>query len=303
MRKQKRVIVIAGPTAAGKTALAIDLALQYQTEIISADSRQCYREMNIGVARPSPAELNQVPHHFIASHSIQDTVTAATFENYAIQKASSLLEHHDTIIMVGGTGLYIKAFYEGLDPIPDVSENVRQTIRQGYAINGLSWLRHEVQQKDPRFFAEGETSNPHRLMRALEVIESTGHSILSYQKGNAQKRDFDIIKLAITPDKLQLHDRIHMRVDQMMVNGLPEEVRALMPYQQLNALQTVGYKELFEYFAGNASLTEAVERIKIHSRQYAKRQLTWFRRDPSYQWFEPDNRAAIFKYVQAQLGS
>jgi tRNA dimethylallyltransferase len=301
MPVRKKVIIIAGPTAAGKTALAIELARKYNAEIISADSRQCFKEMNIGVARPTTEELVMVPHHFIATHSIHETVSAATFENYAISKVSHLFQQFDTVVMVGGTGLYIKAFCEGLDLIPEVTETIRENIRKHYAVNGIHWLQKEVEQKDPEFYANGEIQNPQRLMRALEVVESTGQSILFFQKNNTVKREFDTIKLAITPEKAQLQERINSRVDHMKLNGLQEEVECLLPFRHLNALQTVGYKELFDHFEGMSTLPEAIKRIKIHTRQYAKRQLTWFRKDPSFQWFESDDIKALFEHVETSI--
>jgi tRNA dimethylallyltransferase len=283
----KRVIIIAGPTAVGKTTVAIRLAQHFNTAIISADSRQCFRELNIGVARPSPEELQAVPHHFIASHSIHEEVTAATFEKYALEKAAELFASHDTVIMVGGTGLYIKAFSEGLDMIPGIDPAIRERIMLAYATNGLDWLQSEIQQKDPDFFAEGEIQNPQRVMRALEVVEGTGRSILSFRNTKKAERDFSIIKTALELPKEELHRNIHSRVDQMLQAGLLEEVKSLLPHKHLNALRTVGYAELFDYLDGISTLEEAVEKIKTNTRQYAKRQLTWFRKDTEFKWFHP----------------
>lgn len=283
----KQVLVIAGPTAVGKTEVAIRVAKHFGTEIISADSRQCYQELNIGVARPSAAELAAVKHHFIATHSIHDEVTAAGFETYAIQKVSELFNHHDTVVMVGGTGLYIRAFCEGLDEIPAIDAGTRSRIIEQYQQSGLPWLQEMVRAKDPGFFAAGEIQNPQRMMRALEVIESTGRSILEFRKGGKAKRDFGIIKAGLELPREELDRNIRARVDRMMEMGLLEEVRSLLPWRQLNALQTVGYAELFEYLDGKCILEEAVEQIKIHTRQYAKRQMTWFKKDKSIQWFNP----------------
>jgi len=285
----KSVIIIAGPTASGKTALAIQVAKYYNTEIISADSRQCYKELNIGVARPSPEELKEVRHHFIATHSIHEKVTAATFEQYALQKVNELFQRHDVVIMTGGTGLYIKAFVEGMDEIPDVPEVVRHEIITSYNQNGLEWLQEQVQELDPIYFDRGETKNPQRLMRALEVFKATGRSILSFQKKKIVKRDFPVVKIAIDISKEDLHRNINHRVDQMVDHGLEEEVRSLIPYSHLNALQTVGYKELFDHFNGEISFDEAINEIKKNTRQYAKRQLTWFRKDPEWEWVNKDD--------------
>jgi tRNA dimethylallyltransferase len=280
----KKIIIIAGPTASGKTTLAIKLAQHFQTEIISADSRQCYKELKVGVARPSEEELAAVKHHFIASQSIHQKVTAATFEAYALEKAGQIFASRDVAIMVGGTGLYIKAFCDGMDEIPDVPQEVHDAVIETYRENGLNWLQEEVKRLDPEFYSKGEIQNPQRLMRALEVFKATGRSIFDFRKGEKASRDFEIIKFALDIQKEQLHHNINHRVDQMMEMGLQEEVRSLIPYQHLNALQTVGYKELFSFFNGEAPLKDAVENIKKNTRQYAKRQLTWFRKDKEYKW-------------------
>jgi len=283
----KIVIVIAGPTAVGKTSLAIELAKHFQTEIISADSRQCFKELNIGVARPSVEELQQVPHHFIDSHSIQEEVTAITFEQYALQKATALFKYHQVVVMVGGTGLYIKAFTDGLDLIPPINPAVRMEVIQSFEQHGVSWLQQQLQQKDPLYSEKGEMQNPQRMMRALEVVESTGQSVLSFRKGEKVKRDFSIIKIGVELPKEELHRNIHTRVDNMMKAGLQEEVKGLLSFRKLNALQTVGYAELFDWLDGNISLEKAMEQIKTATRQYAKRQMTWFKKDKELQWFSP----------------
>lgn len=283
----KTVIVVCGPTAVGKTSVAIQLAKRLHTEIISADSRQCFKELNIGVARPSIEELRTVPHHFIATHSIQEEVTAAYFEQYALQKINELFVKYDYVVLAGGTGLYIKAFCEGLDEIPKIDISIRENIIRKYEKHGLEWLQNEIAQKDPKYFTEGEVKNPQRIMRALEVVESTGKSILSFRKNEKAKRDFNIIKIGIELPKEILQHNINTRVDAMMQNGLLEEVISVIPYRQLNALQTVGYAELFDFLDGKTSLDKAIELIKIHTRQYAKRQMTWFRKDKEIQWFTP----------------
>jgi len=292
----KKVIIITGPTAVGKTAVAIELARNFHTEIISADSRQCFKELSIGVARPLASELKLVPHHFIASHSIQDEVTAALFEKFAIQKTNELFNNHDVIVMVGGTGLYIKAFCEGLDAIPAIDASIRQKIIKNYEEKGLEWLQQEVKKKDSEFYISGEIKNPQRMMRALEVMESTGQSVLSFRKGTRAQRNFEIVKIGLDLSKEQLLQRISLRVDKMMETGLTEEVKSLLPYKHLNALQTVGYAELFEYYDNKISLENAIELIKIHTRQYAKRQLTWFKKDESIKWFMPDQLEEIIEY-------
>ncbi len=285
MRYTKTVITICGPTAVGKTALAIQLAQHYKTQIVSADSRQCYKELNIGVAKPSVEELATVRHHFINVHSVTDEVNAATFEQYALTAVEQIFEGNDTAIMVGGTGLYLKAFCDGLDEMPVVSKEVREEIVRQYKIGGLNWLQNEVQNIDPAFWLIAEQQNPQRLLRALEVKLSTGRSVNEFRTGNKVERNFHIIKLGLEMPKPALHHNINIRVDRMIADGLLDEVKSLVPYKQLNALQTVGYKELFDYLAGFTSLADSIERIKINTRQYAKRQITWFKKDADVSWY------------------
>lgn len=291
--KKKTVIIIAGPTAVGKTAVGLAVAKHFNTSIISADSRQCFRELSIGVARPSEKELAEVTHYFIASHSVFQKLTAASFEEYAVAKAEELFATNDLVVMVGGTGLYIKAFAEGLDAIPEVPEEVHKSVVEAYNQQGLNWLQEQIKKLDPQFYQTGEIQNPQRLMRALEVVRSTGQSILSYRTGQKKERDFNTIKIALDLPREQLYQRINHRVEVMMEQGLLQEVASLLPVQHLNALQTVGYKELFAHLAGETTLADAVEAIKRNTRQYAKRQLTWFRKDGAYNWFTPDAAAII----------
>lgn len=291
-----------GPTAVGKTSLAISLAKHFRTSVISADSRQCFRELKIGVARPSGAELQEVPHYFIASHSIRKEVTAVMFEQFALEKAEEIFREKDILVMAGGTGLYIKAFCEGLDEIPDIRPGIRERIVAGYEKKGLDWLQSEIREKDPAFFAVGEIQNPQRMMRALEVFESTGKSILAFRKGEKAKRNFNLIKIGIELPRDLLNQRIDARVDAMMEAGLLEEVRSLLPYRDANALQTVGYAELFDHLDGKLPLEAAVAEIKTHTRQYAKRQMTWFKRDPSVTWYAPDDLDKILSDVTRITG-
>ncbi|MGN6211602.1 tRNA (adenosine(37)-N6)-dimethylallyltransferase MiaA [Parafilimonas sp.] len=283
---QKTVIIIVGPTASGKTALSLQLAAHYKTSIISADSRQCYRELNIGVAKPPEAALQSIQHYFINSHSIHDNVNAQVFETYALQAVEEIFANNNVAIMVGGTGMYIKAFCEGLDAMPEIDPSIRETIIQQYNLQGLAWLQNEVKEKDPVFWQQAEQQNPQRLMRALEVITSTGISITLLRKQEKKTRHFQVKKIGINLPKQQLHENINSRVDEMIREGLVEEVRSLLPYKNLNALQTVGYKEVFDYLEGNCSLAEAIEKIKSNTRQYAKRQLTWFKKDKEVEWVE-----------------
>lgn len=296
-QKEKTVIIIAGPTAAGKTAVAVELARYFETEIISADSRQCYNELNIGVARPSGEELAAVQHHFIASHSIHREINAATYEQYALQKVNELFARYDTIIVAGGTGLYIRALCEGLDEIPDVPVEIRKEIIKQYDEKGLAWLQQQIKETDPAFYATGEIQNPRRLMRALEVIKATGQSILEFRKGKKVKRDFQIIKIGLELPRQKLYNRINTRVDDMMKAGLLNEVKELLPLKHLNALQTVGYAELFSFLAGEINLETAVEDIKKNTRHYAKRQLTWFKKDKEFTWFLPGDIEKIKETV------
>lgn len=280
----KTVLIVVGPTAVGKTSYAIDLAKQYGAEIISADSRQCYAELSIGVARPSAAELAAVPHHFIATHSVATELNAGYFEQYALAKIDELFAHSNYVVMVGGTGLYIKAFCEGIDPMPIIPAEIRAGIIEQYEAKGLLWLQAELKHKDPAFWAVAEQQNPQRLMRALEVLTATGHSIMVYRSAQKKERPFQIKKIGLSMPMDALSLRINQRVDAMMQMGLVEEVKSVMDYREKTALQTVGYKEIFDHLDGKISLAEAVEQIKIHTRQYAKRQLTWFRKDEEVEW-------------------
>lgn len=291
-------MVIAGPTAAGKTDLALHLAGTFHTSIISADSRQCYREMNIGVARPTPEELGRIRHYFIATHSVSETVNAAVFTEEAQRAADEIFATSDIALLVGGTGLYIQAFTEGLDDIPPIQHEIRQQIRKAYVERGMQWLQQELQQKDPEWYATGETQNPHRLMRALEVKEATGQSIRTFQTGRRQEPKYNIIKIGLELPRNILYDRINRRVDVMMESGLLPEVEGLEKYKNEKALDTVGYKELFDYLEGKTSKERAIDLIKQHTRNYAKRQLTWFKRDPAFNWFGPSELERVTAYVR-----
>ncbi|TWI85479.1 tRNA dimethylallyltransferase [Lacibacter cauensis] len=293
----KTVILIAGPTAVGKTALAIELAQHFNSSIISADSRQCYKEITIGVAKPSVDELQAVKHYFINSHSIAEEVTAASYEQYALKAADELFASNDMAVMVGGTGLYIKAFCEGMDHIPDVPDALRTQLQQNYQQKGMAWLQQELQLHDPLFAEQGEMHNPQRMLRALEVVMASGKSIITFRKGAKQQRPFNVIKIGLELPREELYARINLRVDLMMKEGLLEEAKAVYPQRNLNALQTVGYRELFDYFDGKISLEQAIEKIKQNSRHYAKRQLTWFKRDAAMKWFHPADKTAIIAYI------
>jgi tRNA dimethylallyltransferase len=297
---KKKVIIIAGPTAVGKTAAAIRVAQHYKTEIISVDSRQCFRELNIGVARPSTTELELVSHHFIASHSIHDEVSAAVFEEEAMAITDNVFRNNDNLVVVGGTGLYIKAFMQGLDPIPEVKASVRATIHKKYIADGIEWLRSEVMQRDPLYASTGSLENPQRMMRALEVVMATGKSIIQFRQSSKKERSFDMVVVQLDLPREELYHRINLRVDQMVEQGLLKEAEALYPYRHLNALQTVGYTELFDYMDGNISLEASIEKIKQHTRNFAKRQITWFRHQLHATTFHPEDISGMLGYFMKQ---
>jgi tRNA dimethylallyltransferase len=280
----KTVIIVVGPTAVGKTALSLQLAKHFKTAIISADSRQCFKEMSIGTAKPLQEELAQAKHYFINSHSIHNEVNAGVYEQYALQACDDIFAQNNVAIMVGGTGLYIKAFCEGIDIMPIIPIEVRNNIINRYQVNGLEWLQQELQTKDPIFWETAEQQNPQRLMRALEVFETTGKSINDYRSNTAVERPFNIVKIGLEMPRELLVKNINLRVDTMMQSGFFDEVKSLQKVQHLNALQTVGYKELFAHLQGNCDLATAINLIKINTRQYAKRQMTWFKKDDAIYW-------------------
>jgi tRNA dimethylallyltransferase len=295
----KTVIIITGPTASGKTGLAVELAKHLNTSIISADSRQCFRELNIGVAKPSPEQLSSIPHFFINSHSIREEVNAAIFESLAMRWCEDIFSTHDSVILCGGTGLYIRAFRDGLDEIPVIDEEIRKEIISAYQEQGINWLRESVRLADPLFFSSGEISNPQRMMRALEVIKSTGRSIISFRNQQKKDRPFRILEFAIRLPRKELYRRIDERVDAMMDAGLLDEVKLLLPNQHLNALQTVGYSELFDYLHGKCSLEESIRLIKQNSRHYAKRQITWVNKSENLVWLDDDYQRKILESYSA----
>jgi tRNA dimethylallyltransferase len=297
--KKKTVIIIVGPTAVGKTSVAIKLAQYLRTKIISADSRQCFKELDIGVAKPSPGELESVPHYFIGSHTIYEDMHASLFEQLSLQWADEIFHEHDVAVMVGGTGLYVKAFCEGLDEIPAIDPGIRNNIQSQYQEKGVPWLQEETRLKDPEFYRSGEIQNPQRLMRALEVKMSTGKSILAFRGHHKKGRPFHVKKIGLHLPKEQLDVNINTRVDTMIENGLIGEARNLFSCKDRNALQTVGYRELFDHFENKISLPEAIALIKKNTRHYAKRQMTWFKKDPDIQWIRPDDWEMLKKVTQS----
>jgi len=282
--KHKRLIVIVGPTAIGKTAMAIRLAQHYGTEIISADSRQFYKELKIGVAAPSDAELAAVPHHFIGHLSIHDYYNASRFEKDAIQKITSLFEKHDIVVMTGGSGLYIDAVCNGIDELPDPPPELRAELQTLFQQEGIEALQKLLQTHDPEYYRTVDTKNPARLLRALEVCITAGQPYSTLRTQSLEERPFEVILIGLHCERALLNERIHHRVDEMIATGLLDEVEQLFPVRHLNALNTVGYKELFAWKEGKISFEQAVEDIKTNTRRYAKRQMTWFRKNPNIRW-------------------
>lgn len=279
-----KLIVVAGPTASGKTSYSIQLAQKLGTVILSADSRQFYKEMSIGTAAPTEEELQQAKHYFVHHISIEDKYDVADYEHDVISLLNQLFKQHESVILTGGSGLFIDAVCNGIDPMPDVQPEIREKVEHLLREGGLKAMQDEVQRLDPDYFALVDQQNPRRLQRCLEICYQTGNTFTSFRQRQPAQRDFEIEKYALLWDREELIRRIDLRVDLMMEQGLLEEARSLYPKRHLNALNTVGYKELFDYFDGKCTLKEAVEQIKIHTRQYAKRQMTWLRKDNSYQW-------------------
>ncbi len=283
------LLVIAGPTAVGKSAVAVDIALRLGTEILSADSRQCYREMSIGTAKPLPEEQKGVKHHFIDTFPVTEDISAAAYEHIGLACISDIFSRHHTAIACGGTGLYIKALCEGLDEMPETDPAVTDAVQMAYNTHGLSWLQQAVMEEDSDFYAQGEIYNPARMIRALSFIRSTGQSITRFRTAVKKQRPFRTIKTALELPREILYERINQRVDLMMEQGLLPEAERLYPLRHLKNLQTVGYSELFAYMDGAYTLPVAIEKIKQHTRNYAKRQMTWFKKDKDFIWFRADD--------------
>lgn len=286
----KKLLVIGGATATGKTALAIRLARHFGTEILSADSRQLYREMSIGTAKPTEEELAAAPHHFIHHISIEEPYSVGDYEREALALLEKLFQEHEVVILCGGSGLYIKAVCEGLDVFPEVPPEVRQEVESWYAAEGIGPLQEELRKVDPEYYEEVDRQNPHRLIRALALHRASGKRMSELRQGQAKARFYQPHYFQLTMEREELYERINRRVDRMLEAGLVEEARALYPRKHLPALQTVGYQELFDYFDGKHDLEEAVRLIKRNSRRYAKRQLTWFRRDGFWEEIRPSVR-------------
>lgn len=296
----KFLIVVAGPTAVGKTSLSVELARYYDTAVLSADSRQCYKELPVGTAQPTMEERKGIPHYFIGSHSIFDDMNAGSYETYALQVLEELFREKDIVIVCGGTGLYIDALTRGIDAMPPVDKAIEAEVQQLYEKNGLAWLQEACAMEDPQFWAVAERRNPVRLLRALTFMRTHHTSIIHFRKGKSQERPFRTIKIALELPRLLLYDRINRRVDAMLEQGLLEEVAALFPYRHLKSLSTVGYSDFYAYDhwpLHPEEFQQAIDKVKQHSRNYAKRQLTWFRKDPEYHWFAPDDLAGIIAYT------
>lgn len=298
---KKLLVVVAGPTAVGKTATTIELAKHFNTEILSADSRQFYKELAIGTAKPSPEELSQIPHHFIDSLSITEPYSAANFESDALKLLTTLFKKHNVIFVCGGTGLFIKALLEGLDDIPSADESIRIELEISYTEKGIEFLQNELKKVDIESFNTIDISNKQRIIRALEVYKATGKPFSSFKTNTKQKREFESLQLILDLPREQLYNRINQRVDAMMQQGLLKEAESVFEFKQANALQTVGYKELFDFFENKITLEEAIDKIKQHTRNLAKRQLTWFRKDETSHWFNPSQTKEMIALINKKL--
>jgi tRNA dimethylallyltransferase len=295
------LIIIAGPTAVGKTDMAIRLAKFFDTEIINADSRQVYQEMKTGTAVPSAMQQAQVRHHLVGHRSIHQPYNASLFELEAIEILDSLFVHHNVVIMAGGSGMYIKAVCHGIDNIPSVDPEIRERLQREYLENGLYGIQSRLLSADPEYYRKADLNNPKRILKALEISEMTGRPYSSFLTGHAKERNFHPLLIGLDIPREELHANINRRVDSMISEGVVDEARKLYPYRELNALNTVGYKELFDYFENKCSMDEAVQKIKDHTRQYARRQLTWFRKQKDTKWFSSKEDEQILNFVHETI--
>lgn len=297
----KYLIVVVGPTAVGKTAIGIQLAKHFDTDVISCDSRQFYKELTVGTAKPTVQEMDGVIHHFINSHSIDQVVSAGDFEKECLSLLSELYLKKDIYVLVGGSGLFVKALLEGLDHFPEVPHSVRETLNARFEKEGILPLQEELKERDPIYFEKVDIHNHQRIIRALEVCIGTGRPFSSYLSNSITKRPFTPIKVGLSLDRAVLFNRINLRVDQMINNGLEAEVQGVSGYQDHYALRTVGYQELFDFFQGKTSKEKAIELIKRNTRRYAKRQLTWFKKDEETKWFAPSNFPEVLSYIKKSI--
>ena len=296
MVRENKLIVIVGPTAVGKTAAAIHLAKKFNSEIISADSRQLFAELTIGTAKPTVAELATVPHHFINYKSIEEDYDAATYGEEAYQLIIRLFKEHEHLVLCGGSGLYVKALLEGFDEMPDIPKGTREAIIQEFNEKGMEWLQQEMRLADSDYFAQVDQQNPQRLMRGLEIVRASGKPVGHFRKQGKKALPFTVIKIGLELPREELYARIDARVDEMVRAGLFEEAARFYPHKELNALQTVGYQEIFGWMDGNYDRDEAIHLLKRNTRHYAKRQLTWFKRDEEIQWMSPEQLLNIEKF-------
>ncbi len=303
-KNSKSIIVIAGPTAVGKTALSVKIARKMETSIISADSRQFYKEMNIGTAKPSEEEMDGIPHFFINNLSITTEYNVGNFEKDALKILEQLFERKNTVIVTGGSGLYVKALCEGINEMPEIPPEIRENLNHTYTEKGLKHIQGLLKKIDPEYYQTVDLHNPQRLIRALELHESSGKN-MTYWRGLSTKikRPFEIHKLGLERPRAELYNRIDLRMDEMIEQGLFQEAKSLQHFQHLNALQTVGYSEIFGFLNGNYDREEAVRLLKRNSRRYAKRQLTWFKKDKNYDWFHPENEKEIFRWILDKTNS
>ncbi len=299
--KNKHLVIILGPTAAGKTDLSVSLAGYYGSEIISADSRQFYRELRIGTAVPSPDHLQEIRHHFIGQLSVNDYFNVSMFEKQALELLDSLFKRMDLVFMCGGSGMYIDVVCHGIDEFPDIDTGIRDQLIEQYREHGLEGIRCELKRIDPGYYGTVDLNNPNRILKALEIYYMTGKPYSAFLKQEKQERTFNIIKIGLNTDRELLYERINRRVDGMIGSGLVEEAKSLEQYRHTNALNTMGYKEIFQYLDGQLSLEEAAELIKRNTRRYARRQLTWFRKDRAVKWFSPEDRGPVIEYINQQL--
>lgn len=294
---EKTLIVITGPTAVGKTALCLDVAKHFDIPIINADSRQIFRELKIGTARPTEEQMRQVHHDFVGMLGLEDYYSASLFEQQVLALLEQQFLTRDYALMAGGSMMYIDAVCDGIDDIPTIDDETRTTMKRRLAEEGLEALCEELRQLDPEYYEIVDRQNPRRVVHALEICQMTGKTYSSFRKREKRERPFDIIKIGLNRPREELYERINKRVDQMMADGLLEEARSLYPKRHLNALNTVGYKELFDYLDGRWPLEEAVERIKGNTRRYARKQLTWYKKDEQIRWFHPDDTEQIINYI------